>query len=90
MNRAELIEAMAAGSGLARSDAERVLDGLLRTVAETLRAGEKLQISGFGTFEVKETPAHTARNPRTQEAVAIPASRSVVFRPGKTLKDAME
>ena len=90
MNRAELIDAMAAGSGLARNDAERVLDSLLGTVEATLRSGERLQISGFGTFEVKEVPAHRARNPRTQEPVEIPASRSVVFRPGKSLKDAME
>ena len=89
MNKAELIAAVAEKTGLTKKDAERVVNATVETISENLVKGEKVQISGFGIFEVKEREARIGRNPRTKESIQIPASRTPVFKPGKALKDAV-
>lgn len=89
MNKAELITAMAEESGLSKGNAERALNAFLHQVEVTLNAGDKVQIVGFGSFEVKERAERVGRNPQTKEAVKIPASRAPVFKAGKALKDAL-
>ena len=87
MNKTDLITAAAEKSGLSKKDAERVVNALLDTVTTSLAKGEKVQISGFGIFETKEREARVGRNPRTKEAVQIPATRTPTFKPSKLLKD---
>ena len=87
MNKTDLITAAAVKSGLSKKDAERVVNALLDTVTASLAKGEKVQISGFGIFETKEREARVGRNPRTKEAVQIPATRTPTFKPSKLLKD---
>lgn len=87
MNKAELAQAMAETSGLSKKDCETALNAFMETVTRTLQAGEKVQLVGFGSFEVKNRAARTGRNPRTREAVEIPAARLPVFKPGKALKE---
>ena len=87
MNKTDLSTAAAEKSGLSKKDAERVVNALLDTVTASLAKGEKVQISGFGIFETKEREARVGRNPRTKEAVQIPATRTPTFKPSKLLKD---
>ena len=87
MNKTELIAAVAEKAGMSKKDTEKVVSLVLDTVADTIAAGEKVQLVGFGTFEVKERGARTGRNPKTLEAIGIPASRAPVFKAGKGLKD---
>lgn len=87
MNKTELITAAAQSAGVTRKDAERVLNAALDHIAATLVSGDKVQLSGFGIFEVKDREARVGRNPRTKEAVEIPATRTPVFKPSKALKD---
>ena len=87
MNKNELSAAIAAKAGLTRKDAEAALCAMSDIIAESLKNGEKVQIVGFGAFEVKERPARKARNPKTGEEIQIAASKSVSFKPGKALKD---
>ena len=87
MNKTDLITAAAEKSGISKKDAERVVNALLDTVTASLVKGEKVQISGFGIFETKEREARVGRNPRTKEAVQIPATRTPTFKPSKLLKD---
>lgn len=87
MNKTELIAAVAEKAGMSKKDTEKVVSLVLNTVADTVAAGEKVQLVGFGTFEVKERGARTGRNPKTLEAIEIPASRVPVFKAGKGLKD---
>ena len=89
MNKTELIEKIAAGSGLKKAEAKDALDATLRELKNALVAGEKVQLVGFGTFEVKERAAHQGINPSTKEPMQIPASKSPVFKSGKQLKDAV-
>lgn len=89
MNKSELIAGMAAESGLAKADAEKALSAFLHQVEQALKAGDKVQLTGFGTFEVKARAERTGRNPRTNEEVVIPASKAPVFKAGKALKDAV-
>ncbi len=89
MNKTELTAALAAKTGLAKKDAEKAVNAFVEVVTETLTAGEKVQVVGFGTFEVKERPARTARNPRTGEEIQIEASKAPSFKVGKALKDAV-
>ena len=86
MNKSELTAALAAKTGLAKKDAEKALNAVVDVITETLTAGDKVQIVGFGSFEVKERPARTARNPRTGEEIEIEASKAPVFKAGKALK----
>ena len=87
MNKAELVAAMADKAELSKKDAEAALKAFTDVVAEELRKGEKIQLVGFGTFEVSERAARTGRNPQTGEEMTIPASRAPKFKAGKALKD---
>lgn len=87
MNKMELITAIAEKSGLSRKDAEKALSAVVESISEALRAGDKVQLIGFGSFEVKSREARVGRNPKTREEIQIPASKTPVFKAGKALKD---
>ena len=87
MNKTELVAAIAEKAGLSKKDAEGAVKAFTDTVAEQLKAGEKIQLVGFGTFEVAERAARTGKNPQTGEAIKIPASKAPKFKAGKGLKD---
>ena len=87
MNKPELIAAAAEKAGLPKKDAERLLNAAIDTVIAALARGERVQLTGFGTFEVKEREARVGRNPRTKEPVEIPATRTPAFKASKALKD---
>ena len=89
MTKIELIAAVAAKTGLTKKDAERVVNATVETITETLVKGEKVQVSGFGIFEVRAREARTGRNPRTKETIEIPATKLPAFKASKTLKDAV-
>lgn len=87
MTKAELIEAMAAKSGLTKADSSRALEAFMSTVAETLKKGGKITLTGFGTFGTSKRAARNGRNPRTGEVVKIAARNSVSFKAGSKLKE---
>ena len=89
MNKSELIVALAQKAELSKKDAEKALSAFVEGVTEQLKAGEKVQLVGFGTFEAKERPARVARNPRTGEEITIAASKAASFKVGKALKDSI-
>ena len=89
MNKSELIAALAGKAELSKKDAEKALNAFVDVVNETLAKGEKVQLIGFGTFEVKERAARMGRNPQTGAAIKIAASKAPVFKVGKALKDAV-
>ncbi len=89
MNKAELVAAIADKAELSKKDADAALKAFTDVVAEELRKGEKIQLVGFGTFEVSERAARTGRNPQTGEEMTIPASKAPKFKAGKALKDLM-
>ncbi|MGM9539215.1 HU family DNA-binding protein [Anaerovibrio sp.] len=89
MNKAELVAKVAEKSGITKKDAEKAVAGIFAAVQETLVEGGKVQVLGFGTFEVKERAARTGRNPQTGEELQIAASRNPSFKPGKALKEAV-
>lgn len=90
MNKPELISAVAEKAGLTKKDAESALNALLNTITDAMANGNKVQLIGFGTFEVKERAARIGRNPQTKEAIQIPASKSPYFKSGKSLKEALK
>ena len=90
MNKAELIAEVAAKTGLSKKDSEKAVNATLDTVATSLENGEKVQLVGFGVFDVKERGARMGRNPKTKEEIEIPASRVPQFKAGKALKDAVD
>jgi len=87
MNKTELVEQLAAKTGLARSDVSKTLDAFLETVVETVTKGDKVQIVGFGNFEQAQRSARTGRNPATGAVIQIAASKAPRFAPGKSFKD---
>ena len=87
MNKAELIAAVAEKSGLSKKDSEAAVTAALDVITAALKDGDKVQLVGFGSFEVKSRAARTGRNPKTKEAIEIPASKVPVFKAGKALKD---
>ena len=89
MNKAELTAAIVKKTGFTKKDAEKALGTVTEVIAEALAAGEKVQVVGFGSFEVRNRPARVARNPRTGEQIEIAASKAPVFKAGKALKDAV-
>ena len=89
MNKTDLIAAVAEKTGMTKKDAERVINATVETITETLVKGERVQISGFGNFEVKAREARVGRNPRTKETIQIPATRLPAFKASKALKDAV-
>ncbi|NLM09375.1 MAG: HU family DNA-binding protein [Clostridiaceae bacterium] len=87
MNKSELVNAIAAKSGLSKKNSEAALNAMISSVEEALVAGEKVVLVGFGTFEVKQRAERKGRNPQTKEEIIIPASKAPVFKAGKGLKD---
>ena len=87
MNKTELVAAIAEKTDLPKNDAEKALKAFTDVVAEELKKGEKIQLVGFGTFEVSERAARTGRNPQSGEEMKIPASKAPKFKAGKALKD---
>ena len=89
MNKAELINAVAEAADVSKKDAEAVITATVEAITAALQEGEKVQLVGFGSFEVKKRAARVGRNPKTKEAIEIPASRVPQFKAGKALKDAV-
>ncbi len=89
MSKKDIVEAVAQSVGLSKKDAEKAVNATLDAVTGALKAGERVQIIGFGTFEVKERPERTGRNPQSGEEITIAASKVPVFKAGKALKDAV-
>lgn len=87
MNKTELISAVSESAGLTKKDTERVVNALVDALTAALVKGDKVQISGFGSFETKVREARVGRNPHTKEAIEIPATRVPAFKPSKALKD---
>ena len=87
MNKTELIAIAAENAGLTKKDTERVLNAAIDAITLALVKGEKVQLSGFGTFETKAREARVGRNPHTREAIDIPATRVPVFKASKALRD---
>lgn len=89
MNKSELVNAIAAKSGLTKTDSSKALDAVTSAISETLAKGDSVQLVGFGTFSVSERAARTGRNPKTGEPLEISASNTPKFKAGKALKDAV-
>ena len=89
MNKTELIAAMAENADLYRKDAEAAMKAFVEVVTDAMKKDDKVQLVGFGTFEVAERPEREGRNPQTGETMKIKASRNPKFKPGKALKDAL-
>ena len=90
MNKTELTAALAEKTGFNKKDAEKALNAFVEVVTESLTKGEKVQIVGFGSFEVKDRPERVARNPQApDQEITIPASKAPVFKAGKSLKEAV-
>ena len=87
MNKAELINAVAEKAALSKKDSEAAVNAALEAITGALSDGEKVPLVGFGSFEVKKREARVGRNPKTKEAIEIPASKVPVFKAGKALKD---
>jgi DNA-binding protein HU-beta len=89
MNKSELVAAMAEKTELSKKDAEKALKALVDVITEELAKGEKIQLVGFGTFDIAERAAREGRNPQTGAAMKIPASKAPRFKAGKALKDSV-
>ena len=89
MNKAELVAAVAEKAGLSKKDSEKAINAAFDAITGALVSGEKVQLVGFGAFEVKERGARIGRNPQTKAEITIPASRVATFKVGKALKDAV-
>ena len=87
MNKAELITAVAEKTGLSKKDSEKAINATFDTITLAMEAGEKVQLVGFGAFDIKERASRIGRNPKTKESIEIPASVVPVFKAGKALKD---
>jgi len=89
MNKAELISAIAAEAGLSKADSKKALDAFISSVSNSLKAGEKVSLIGFGSFSVASRNARTGINPSTKKPITIPAKKVVKFRPGSELADSI-
>jgi len=89
MNKSELIDAVANATGLSRNEAAGATDAVLNSIVDALAGGDQVNISGFGTFSVRERAARSGRNPQTGETIQIKASKSPGFKAGKAFKDAV-
>ncbi len=87
MNKSELINAVAEKAEISKKDADKAVAAVIETVIDTLKKGDKVQLVGFGTFEVRARSARTGLNPQTKEKIQIPASKLPVFKAGKAFKD---
>ncbi|MHB1405750.1 HU family DNA-binding protein [Paradesulfitobacterium ferrireducens] len=90
MNKAELVAAVAEKADMSKKDSEKAVNAVLSAIEDALAGNDKVQLVGFGTFEVKERAERTGRNPQTKEKITIPASRVPGFKAGKALKDAVQ
>ena len=94
MNKSDLVDALADRTGMTKADASRAVDALFSTddgvISRALKKGDRVQITGFGTFEAKKRKARTGRNPRTGESIKISATKTPSFRAGKGLKDGIK
>ncbi|AQX54162.1 HU family DNA-binding protein [Priestia flexa] len=90
MNKTELVDAVATKSELTKQDSKKAVDALFETISNTLAKEEKIQLVGFGTFEIRKRAERTGRNPQTGEEMTIPASKVPAFKPGKELKEAVK
>ena len=90
MNKAELIAAVAEKQGIAKTQAGTAVEAVFETIAEALQSGDRVQLVGFGTFEVRDRPARKGQNPKTGEKIDIPASKAPVFKAGKSLKESVK
>lgn len=90
MNKTDLVNAVAESSELSKKDASKAVDAVFQTIMDSLKDGEKVQIIGFGNFEVRDRAARKGRNPQTGEEIEIPASKVPAFKAGKALKDAVK
>lgn len=90
MNKSELIDAIAAESGLTKTDSKKALEAVVASVGNALKAGDKISLVGFGTFSVTERPERTGRNPQTKQTITIPAKKVVRFKPGSELSDSVQ
>ena len=90
MNKAELVSAVAEKADMSKKDAEKAVKAVFEVIEESLAQSEKVQLVGFGTFEVKDRAERTGRNPQTKEAIVIPAAKVPGFKAGKALKDAVQ
>ncbi|GLI83687.1 MULTISPECIES: HU family DNA-binding protein [Bacillaceae] len=90
MNKTELINAVAEAAELSKKDATKAVDAVFDTIQESLANGDKVQLIGFGNFEVRERAARKGRNPQTGEEIEISASKVPAFKPGKALKEAVK
>lgn len=90
MNKTELIAAIAEKANLSKKDADAAVSAFVSTVIDTLKVDDKIQLVGFGTFEVRNRPERTGRNPQTKETITIPASKVPAFKAGKAFKDAVK
>ena len=90
INKSELTKEVAAKTDLKQKDAEKVIDALIESIKDNLAKGEKVQIIGFGSFEVRDRAARKGRNPQTGKSLTIPATKVPAFKPGKALKDAVK
>ena len=90
MNKTELISDVAQKANMTKKDADKVVNAFFTTIETTLKAGDKVQLIGFGTFEVRERQARKGRNPQTGQEISIPATKVPAFKAGKALKDAVD
>ncbi len=90
MNKTDLINKVAEGASLTKKQAAEAVDAVFDSITTALQAGEKVQLVGFGNFEVRERTARKGRNPQTGKEIDIPASKSPAFKPGKALKDGIK
>lgn len=89
MNKSQLIDAAADEADVSKNEVAAVLDAVLDTIQDAVKRGEKVTLTGFGTFERRERAARTGRNPQTGEQIKVAASKSPAFKPGKAFKDAV-
>ena len=89
MNKAELVTAVASATGFTQKDSGVAIDAIFSVITDTLASGDKVQLVGFGNFEVRARNARVGQNPKTGEKINIPASKAPAFKPGKALKDAV-
>ena len=90
MNKSELIDEVAQAADISKAAAGRAVDAIVKSVSDSLKRGEQVTLVGFGTFNLRERAPRTGRNPQTGAAIEIKASKTVGFKPGKTLKDAIK
>jgi DNA-binding protein HU-beta len=90
LNKTDLVNAVAEKAELTKKEAERALSAVFSSIEEALAQGDKVQLVGFGTFEVRDRAQRTGRNPKTGEEIIIPASKVPAFKPGKALKEAVD